>query len=72
MRLGAIKLNKINKLFKRGRDDSDKFITTLPYAAAEAGLINYSKGLSKEVYPKGIRVITVSPGWIKTEKGYPN
>lgn len=41
--------------------------STLPYAAAKAGLINYSKGLSNEVTPKGIRVLTVSPGWIKTE-----
>lgn len=40
--------------------------STLPYAAAKAGLINYSKGLSNEVSPKGIRVLTVSPGWIKT------
>ncbi|HLN95113.1 MAG TPA: SDR family oxidoreductase [Flavobacterium sp.] len=39
---------------------------TLPYAAAKAGLINYSKGLSNEVAPKGIRVLTVSPGWIMT------
>lgn len=41
--------------------------STLPYAAAKAGLINYSKGLSKEVSPKGIRVLTVSPGWIMTD-----
>lgn len=40
--------------------------STLPYAAAKAGLINYSKGLSKEVTPKGVRVLTVSPGWIAT------
>jgi len=40
---------------------------TLPYAAAKAGLINYSKGLSKEVSSKGVRVLTVSPGWIRTE-----
>ncbi|MBL4677120.1 MAG: SDR family oxidoreductase [Mucilaginibacter sp.] len=40
---------------------------TLPYAAAKAGLINYSKGLSNEVASKGIRVLTVSPGWIKTD-----
>lgn len=40
---------------------------TLPYAAAKAGLINYSKGLSKEVTSKGVRVLTVSPGWIRTE-----
>ncbi|MGS2764793.1 SDR family oxidoreductase [Sinomicrobium sp. M5D2P9] len=41
--------------------------STLPYAAAKAGLINYSKGLAKEVSPKGVRVLTVSPGWIMTE-----
>ncbi|MCE6988057.1 SDR family oxidoreductase [Dyadobacter sp. CY323] len=40
---------------------------TLPYAAAKAGLVNYSKSLSNEVSPKGIRVLTVSPGWIKTD-----
>ncbi len=42
------------------------FDSTLPYAAAKAGLINYSKSLSNEVSPKGIRVLTVSPGWIMT------
>jgi NAD(P)-dependent dehydrogenase (short-subunit alcohol dehydrogenase family) len=40
--------------------------STLPYAAAKAGLINYSKSLSNEVSPKGVRVLTVSPGFIKT------
>jgi NAD(P)-dependent dehydrogenase (short-subunit alcohol dehydrogenase family) len=40
--------------------------STLPYAAAKAGLINYSKSLSNEVAPKGVRVLTVSPGWIQT------
>ncbi|RXG32439.1 SDR family oxidoreductase [Leeuwenhoekiella marinoflava] len=40
--------------------------STLPYAAAKAGLVNYSKGLSNEVSPKGVRVLTVSPGWIMT------
>jgi NAD(P)-dependent dehydrogenase (short-subunit alcohol dehydrogenase family) len=40
---------------------------TLAYAAAKAALANYSKGLSKEVSPKGIRVVQVSPGWVETE-----
>ena len=40
---------------------------TLAYAAAKAALSNYSKGLSKEVSPKGVRVIRVSPGWVETE-----
>ena len=40
---------------------------TLAYASAKAALANYSKGLSKEVSPKGIRVVRVSPGWVETE-----
>lgn len=40
--------------------------STLPYAASKAGLKNYSKSLSNEVTPKGVRVLTVSPGWINT------
>jgi NAD(P)-dependent dehydrogenase (short-subunit alcohol dehydrogenase family) len=41
--------------------------STLAYAAAKAALSTYSKGLSKEVGPKGIRVVRVSPGWVETE-----
>src|SRR5215217_1358980 len=41
--------------------------STLPYAAAKAALINYSKSLSNEVALKGVRVLTVSPGWIMTD-----
>lgn len=40
---------------------------TTAYAAAKAALSAYSKSLSKEVGPKGIRVMRVSPGWIETE-----
>ena len=40
---------------------------TLAYAAAKAALANYSKGLSKEVSPRGVRVVRVSPGWVETE-----
>jgi NAD(P)-dependent dehydrogenase (short-subunit alcohol dehydrogenase family) len=43
------------------------FDATLAYAAAKAALTNYSKGLSKEVSPKGIRVNTVAPGYTETE-----
>jgi NAD(P)-dependent dehydrogenase (short-subunit alcohol dehydrogenase family) len=41
--------------------------STIAYAAAKAALANYSKALSKEVSPKGIRVLRVSPGWVETE-----
>jgi NAD(P)-dependent dehydrogenase (short-subunit alcohol dehydrogenase family) len=40
---------------------------TIAYAAAKAALSNYSKGLSKEVSPKGVRVVRVSPGWVETD-----
>lgn len=40
---------------------------TTGYAAAKAALSTYSKSLSKEVTPKGVRVVQVSPGWIETE-----
>ena len=42
------------------------FEATLAYAAAKAALSNYSKGLSNEMAPKGIRVNTVAPGFIET------
>jgi NAD(P)-dependent dehydrogenase (short-subunit alcohol dehydrogenase family) len=41
--------------------------STIAYAAAKAALSTYSKALSKEVTPKGIRVVRVAPGWVETE-----
>lgn len=43
------------------------FEATLAYAAAKAALSNYSKGLSKEMSPRGIRVVSVAPGYTETE-----
>lgn len=40
---------------------------TIAYAAAKAALSTYSKALSKEVTPQGVRVVRVSPGWVETE-----
>lgn len=40
---------------------------TLGYAAAKAALTTYSKGLANQVAPHGVRVNTVSPGFIRTE-----
>jgi NAD(P)-dependent dehydrogenase (short-subunit alcohol dehydrogenase family) len=43
------------------------FEATLAYAATKAALTNYSKGLSKEMSPRGIRVNSVAPGYTETE-----
>ncbi|SFI53770.1 SDR family oxidoreductase [Albimonas pacifica] len=40
---------------------------TTAYAAAKAALSTYSKSLSKEAAPRGVRVVRVTPGWIDTE-----
>ncbi|WP_405883239.1 oxidoreductase [Streptomyces sp. NBC_01136] len=41
--------------------------TVIDYCAAKAALANFSKALSKEVGPRGIRVNTVSPGPVETD-----
>jgi NAD(P)-dependent dehydrogenase (short-subunit alcohol dehydrogenase family) len=41
--------------------------STTAYAAAKAALSTYSKSLSKEVAPKGVRVVRVCPGWVETD-----
>jgi NAD(P)-dependent dehydrogenase (short-subunit alcohol dehydrogenase family) len=41
--------------------------STMAYAAAKAALTNYSKALSKEVGPQGIRVNSVAPGFTETK-----
>lgn len=40
---------------------------TTAYASAKAALSVYSKSLSKEIAPHGVRVVRVAPGWIETE-----
>lgn len=40
---------------------------TTAYASAKAALRTYSKSISKELGPRGVRVNVVSPGWIMTE-----
>ena len=41
--------------------------TVIDYSAGKAALVAFSKALSKEVGPKGIRVNTVSPGPVETD-----
>jgi NAD(P)-dependent dehydrogenase (short-subunit alcohol dehydrogenase family) len=49
------------------QDRMPLYEATIAYAAAKAALSNYSKGLSNEVGPKGIRVIRVAPGFTETD-----
>jgi NAD(P)-dependent dehydrogenase (short-subunit alcohol dehydrogenase family) len=41
--------------------------SVMDYGAAKAALANFSKALSKEVGPRGVRVNTVSPGPVATD-----
>ena len=42
------------------------YASNFSYGVTKAALNNYSKALANEVAPKGVRVITVSPGMVKT------
>ena len=44
-------------------------ITGMPgYIAAKAGIMGMSRSLARELGPRGIRVNTVLPGWVMTER----
>lgn len=44
--------------------------STLAYAAAKAAMRTYSKGLAREVGSKGVRINTVSPGFVETSAAH--
>lgn len=37
------------------------------YASTKAFVLSYSRSLNRELRPRGIRVMAVNPGWVKTE-----
>lgn len=37
------------------------------YAATKAFVLSYSRGLARELKPRGIRVMALNPGWVRTE-----
>ena len=42
---------------------------TLPYATSKAALNLLARGLAATLAPRGITVVAISPGWVKTDMG---
>ena len=42
---------------------------TLPYATSKAALNMLVKGLSATLQPRGVTVVALSPGWVRTDMG---
>lgn len=77
--LAAVRLDRalVPKMIERGSGvvlhvssilrEMPLFESSIAYAAAKSALSTYSKALSKEVGPKGVRVNSIAPGWIQTK-----
>ena len=55
-----------NIIFISSRSAINGDATCIPYTAAKGGMISFAKALAKEFGRYGIRVNSISPGWIDT------
>jgi NAD(P)-dependent dehydrogenase (short-subunit alcohol dehydrogenase family) len=60
---GAAVVNIGAGMAERGRPEH------IPFTAAKAGLVGFTRSLAKELAPRRIRVNTVAPGVVETERG---
>ena len=42
---------------------------TLPYSTSKAALNMLAKGLAATLAPRGVIVVSLSPGWVRTDMG---
>jgi 3-oxoacyl-[acyl-carrier protein] reductase len=63
LRTGAAIVNVGAGMAERGRPEH------VPFTAAKAGIAGFGRALAKELAPRAIRVNTVAPGVVETERG---
>jgi len=61
----------VNMSSKMGSSADNSSGGTYAYRAAKAALAIVSKSMAVDLEPQGIRVITLHPGWVRTDMGGP-
>ena len=68
-RVVAAKGTIANVSSKMGSSDDNASGGTYAYRAAKAGLVIVSRSMAIDLAPEGVRVITLHPGWVRTDMG---
>ena len=64
MRAGGVVANVSSKMGSSGDNTSGG---SYAYRAAKAALVIVSKSMAIDLGPRGVRVITLHPGWVRTD-----